>query len=67
MYWVKNKDSLRERERGTHLCDILKKKTARPIAYIYYREKDFLIPMDVLYMAIGKLLGREHLIIIMKW
>lgn len=42
-------------------------KKARPTAYIYYKEKDFLIPMDVLYMAIGKLLGREHLIIIMKW
>ena len=56
-----------ERERGTHLCDILKKKKAKPIASIYYRKKDFLTPMDILYMTIRKLLGREHLIIIMKY
>ena len=37
-------------------------KKAKPIASIY-RKKDFLTPTDILYMTIGKLLGREHLII----
>ena len=42
-------------------------KKAKPLASIYYRKKDFLTPMDILYMTIRKLLGREHLIIIMKY
>ena len=42
-------------------------KKAKPLASIYYRKKDFLTPMDILYMTIRKLLGREHLTIIMKY